>query len=100
MERGMREDQAVMEQQEMKNWICPECGGVNTGRYCYQCGRPQNAPVRPQDVSVQGEDDRWKDKEYYPTIEEVRRKAEKHGPLREVEWSAGSHGMMMGDVSS
>ena len=42
----------------------------------------------------------WPEDGHLPSLEEVRAKEEKHGPLTEVEWRSSRSGMMRGDYST
>ena len=42
----------------------------------------------------------WPEDGHLPSLEEVRAKEEKHGPLTEVEWNSSRSGMMRGDYST
>ena len=81
---------------EMKTaheWTCEKCGAGNTGMFCLTCGEP--GPFFSKAVSR----DTWPEDGHIPTLREVRKKKEQHGPLIEVEWSGSSSGMMMGSIS-
>ncbi len=74
-------------------WTCEKCGGVNTGMFCLTCGEPGPSfrKARSRDT--------WPEDSHIPTLREVRKKEERHGPLTELEWSGSSSGMMMGSIS-
>ena len=74
-------------------WTCEKCGADNTGMFCLTCGEagPSFGKVGRRDI--------WPEDGHIPTLVEVRKKEEQHGPLIEVEWSGSSSGMMMGSIS-
>ncbi len=50
--QGVQQQATVQQQQPQNGWTC-ECGSVNTGKFCANCGKPQPAPATAQGWTCQ-----------------------------------------------